>query len=137
MADKTEVSKDKKILTPLTRARGLGSAGSGSGHWMAQRLTALSNLFLLIWLLYSLLILPLPDYGAISLWIKQPHNTILLTLCVCSLFRHAFLGVEVIIEDYVHHTGAKLCGLIAAKFMFFALVAVCLVSILAAAFSSV
>ena len=88
--------------TGIGRVRGLGSAKHGSQHWWRQRLTAGSNLLLLIWLLVSLLRLPLYDYRALVLWLSSPWGSVPLILATISVFYHLRLGLQVVIEDYQH-----------------------------------
>lgn len=113
--------KRKSIQTPLARARGLGSAKDGTKHWLNQRLTAIANIFLLLWLINSFLALPLSDHDIVTQWLSKPWNAILMILTVISVFTHAVLGSEVIIEDYVHNKAFKIFKLIAVKFIYFAL----------------
>ena len=88
--------------TGIGRVRGLGSAKHGSHHWWHQRLTAGSNLLLLVWLVESLLRLPLGDYRALMLWLSSPFASVPLILAVISVFYHLRLGLQVVIEDYQH-----------------------------------
>ena len=88
--------------TPIGRVRGLGAAKQGSHHWWHQRLTAGSNLFLMTWLVVSLLRLPLWDYRALALWLSSPWASVPLVLAVISVFYHLRLGLQVVIEDYQH-----------------------------------
>ena len=88
--------------TGIGRVRGLGSAKQGSHHWWHQRLTAGSNLLLLVWLVVSLFRLPLHDYRAMTLWLSSPVVAVALVLAVISVFYHLRLGLQVVIEDYQH-----------------------------------
>ncbi|MGE5723362.1 MAG: succinate dehydrogenase, hydrophobic membrane anchor protein [Sphingomonadales bacterium] len=94
--------------TPLGRVRGLGPARSGARHWWTERLTSVSTLLLLIWLLVSLLRLPGLDRGAVVEWLASPANAVAMLLLIGSSFWHIRLGMQVIIEDYVHEDGNKL-----------------------------
>lgn len=124
------MSDHKSIQSPLARARGLGSAKDGTGHWIKQRLTAVANIFLVLWVIGSLVALPLGEYDTVTQWLAKPWNAILMILAVISVFTHAVLGSEVIIEDYVHHKGFKIFKLVAVKFVYFALAVACIFSIL-------
>ena len=88
--------------TGIGRVRGLGSAHHGSRHWWHQRLTAASNLLLAVWLLVSLLRLPLANYRALVLWLQSPWASVPLILATISIFYHLRLGLQVVIEDYQH-----------------------------------
>tara|TARA_B100001750_G_C15440143_1_gene563116 strand:- start:434 stop:838 length:405 start_codon:yes stop_codon:yes gene_type:complete len=119
------------LKTPLARARGLGAAKSGVHHWMMQRMTAISNLVLGLWLLYSLVTNADLQYvaGAES-WLANPVNAIGMILFVISSFYHAVLGCQVIIEDYVHNEGFKIFKLVGQRLIFLAMAIACIFSIL-------
>ena len=96
----------KDLRTPLSRAKGLGSAKDGTEHFWHQRLTALLLIPLVLWLGFSLAALPV-EHATLVAWIRQPLATILLTLLVIAAFYHAKLGLQVIIEDYVSSHGRR------------------------------
>ena len=102
--------------TSLGRVRGLGASHHGTGHWLQQRLTALSNALLVTWFVVSLLRLPLGDYGAVVRWASNPTVAFALMLMVISVFWHLRLGLQVLIEDYVHGEATRLLALIALNF---------------------
>ena len=102
--------------TEIGRVRGLGAAKSGTHHWWLQRLTAIGNLLLVIWLIVSLLRLPNYDYATVTTWLKQPLAAVPMLLLVVSIFWHLRLGLQVLIEDYVHDAGAKVASLVALNF---------------------
>ncbi len=99
----------------LGRVRGLGAAKSGVSHWWAQRLTALALVPLAIWFVASIAALTGADHGAISAWAGSPLVAGLLILTIIATFYHGYLGFQVVVEDYVHHEGAKLAGLLVVK----------------------
>ncbi len=99
--------------TPLLRARGLGSAKEGVGHWWIQRVTAVALLPLMIWLVLALALMDSYDYFTLLAWVARPLNAILLLATALALFWHSALGLQVIIEDYVPGKGLRL-GLILA-----------------------
>ena len=88
--------------TGLGRVRGLGSAKSGSHHWWLQRVTAVGNIALVLWLIISLLRLPVADHTAMRAWLASPLAAVPMALLVINVFWHFRLGLQVIIEDYVH-----------------------------------
>ena len=88
--------------THLGRVRGLGSAHEGTHHWWHQRLTAGSNLFLMLWFLVSLARLPGYDYQSLHSWLQSPWAAIPMILLIVSVFYHFRLGLQVVIEDYQH-----------------------------------
>lgn len=119
------------LKSPLSRARGLGSAKSGTHHWVMQRITAVSNLFLTLWLLWSLVMNPQLQYlSGAEKWLAEPLNAIGMILFVISTFYHSVLGGQVIIEDYIHNEGFKLFKLIGQKLVFTAMAIACIFSIL-------
>jgi succinate dehydrogenase / fumarate reductase membrane anchor subunit len=107
-----------------------GSAHEGAGHWKLQRLTAIANVPLVLWFVISMVRLTGADYGQVSIWLGQPINTILMVLLVVSTFWHARLGIQVVLEDYVHHEGIHVGSLVLLNLGAIALAASCLVAIL-------
>jgi succinate dehydrogenase / fumarate reductase membrane anchor subunit len=110
-----------KLRAPLAKVRGLGSAKEGTHHWWAQRLTAIALVPLSLWFIYSLVCMTTRDYMAAIGWLQSPMTSTLLILFVFSLFYHAQLGMQVVIEDYVGNEALKITSIIVLKFvMFFA-----------------
>ena len=99
--------------TPIKRVRGLGSAHHGAHHWLVQRFTAIGNLVLSIWLIASIIGLPDLGYATVSKWLAQPVAATAMILLVISTFWHARLGLQVLIEDYLHNSGTKFAALAA------------------------
>jgi succinate dehydrogenase / fumarate reductase membrane anchor subunit len=104
------------LRTPLARARGLGAAHNGTHHWWAQRLTAIALLALVLWFAVSVTALATATYAEAAAWLGRPYNAILMLALIGVLFHHMQLGLQVVIEDYVHGHGWKFAGLIAVKF---------------------
>ncbi len=102
--------------TPLGRARGLGSARQGTGHWWAQRLTAIALAPLCLWFVAGIIGLVGAGHGAAVAWIASPVNAVLLVLLILAVFHHGQLGLQVVIEDYVHTEWRKITLIIAVKF---------------------
>lgn len=102
--------------TPLARARGLGSAREGAGHWWAQRLTAIALVPLCLWFVAGIIGLIGAGHGAALAWIASPLNAVLLVLLVLAVFHHGQLGLQVVIEDYVHTEWQKITLIVAVKF---------------------
>ncbi len=105
--------------TSLARVRGLGSAREGSHHWLAQRLTALANAGLVVWLLVSLVRLDLGSFNDVRSWAAQPMVAFALILAILSIFWHLRLGLQVLIEDYLHGNATRLAALVALNFYAF------------------
>lgn len=95
------------IRTPLAKARGLGSAHSGTEHWWLQRLTAVALIPLAIWMVYSALSVMLTDSNGVVSWLQSPVQALLLGAFILSGCWHGKLGMQVIVEDYVHNNAAR------------------------------
>ncbi len=100
---------------PSGRAGGSGSAKEGAGHWWAQRLTAIALVPLTIWFVASMAMLAGKSHGAVVAWLGAPLNAILLALLLAIAFYHAWLGLEMVIEDYVHTKWRHVGTMIAMK----------------------
>ncbi len=95
------------LKSPLGRALGRGSAHNGSGHWRAQRLTALAILPLGLWFALAVLRLPAFDYHTVDAWLAAPGHALPVLLLFLALVYHSSLGLQVVVEDYVHHAGLR------------------------------
>ena len=121
--------------SPIGRVRGLGSAKSGAGHWWHERLTSVSTLVLFVWLLVSLLRLPSLDHGADTEWLSSPIAAEPMLLLIVSTFWHQKLGLQVILEDYVHEEGLKLFSITLLNFFAIGAGALAFFSVLKIAFA--
>jgi len=99
------------MINPLAKVRGLGSAKEGTHHWIAQRMTAVALVPLSLWFVASLICLVGADLAAVKAWIASPINAVLMILTLVAGFHHAQLGLQVVIEDYVHGHAAKIGAL--------------------------
>lgn len=97
-----ESATPRDFRTPVGRARGLGSAKSGTGHFWWQRVTAIALIPLVAWLLGTLVSLVGADLDTVRAVLAKPWNAILLSLFLIATFWHAKLGLQVVIEDYIH-----------------------------------
>ncbi|HWL69920.1 MAG TPA: succinate dehydrogenase, hydrophobic membrane anchor protein [Geminicoccus sp.] len=116
--------------TPLARARGLGSAKEGVHHWKLQRITAISELILELWLVFQLIRMAGSGYSEWLSWFGSPLNASLLALWIISVFYHTKLGLQVVIEDYVHRPATKIAAHVALNLVAVALAVTALVSII-------
>ena len=105
------------LWTHLARARGLGSARDGLKHWWAQRLTAIALIPLVVWFAISLVMLSGADYDIARAWIGSPLVMVLLILTIVIGLQHGQLGLQVVIEDYIHGDGWKLALIVIVKFI--------------------
>lgn len=124
------------MRSPTVLVRSRGSARAGVAHWKAQRLTALANVPLVLWFVFSAVGLAGADHAAVAAWLAAPINATLMLLLILSAFHHARLGLQVVVEDYVHHEGYRLAALIAITFAVFLLGGLCVVSVLKVALGS-
>jgi len=106
--------------TSIGRVRGLGASHSGSHHWLIIRYTAIGSLLLTVWLGVSLLLLPNFDYPTVREWLARPVPATALALFIIANIWHARLGLQVVIEDYVHEDANKFATLVALNLFAFA-----------------
>lgn len=88
--------------SPIARARGLGSAKEGVEHWWAERVSAVALVPLTIWFAASIIAVAGNDHAAFVAWIGSPLSSVCMVLLLIALFYHMALGLQVVIEDYVH-----------------------------------
>jgi succinate dehydrogenase / fumarate reductase membrane anchor subunit len=125
------------LRSPVGRVLGLGSAGEGSGHWWTQRVSSVALVLLGLWFVFSLLRMPDVSYGAVTGWIGSPVNAVLLALLIGTMVYHSMLGVQVVVEDYVSHHGAKIVTLLLLNFLHYVLAALGIFAVLRIALGSV
>jgi succinate dehydrogenase / fumarate reductase membrane anchor subunit len=105
------------LRTPLGKVLGLGSAKDGTGHFWGQRLSGVGLLILGLWFIYAILTIPGFTHAEALTFIGAPLNGVLLLLLVVTMSYHSSLGVQVVIEDYVHGHALKLASLIISRFV--------------------
>jgi succinate dehydrogenase / fumarate reductase membrane anchor subunit len=105
------------LQSPLGRVLGLGSAKDGTGHWWAQRVSAVALIPLTLWFMFSLLALPALDYATVKVWLSFPLSSFLALLLVAVSTYHSYLGTTEVIEDYVHSAGMKVLSLLLLRFV--------------------
>lgn len=103
------------LRAPLGRVRGLGSAKSGTHHFWVQRVTAIALIPLSLWFIYAVLSLVGADHATVSSWLQSPINAVLMILLLLATFHHLQLGLQVVIEDYIHGEGTKIASLMFLK----------------------
>ncbi len=120
--------------SPLARAIGLGSAKAGSRHWLAERVSAVALIPLTLWFVASVIAHTRSDYADVLLWLGAPFTVVCMILLLLALFHHTALGLQVVIEDYVH-SGAKYPAVIASRLGCYGLAVTGIVVLLRIAFS--
>ena len=111
----------QRMRSPLGRAIGLGSAKEGVDHWWAQRLSAVALIVLGLWFVASIIAMAGADRAAVVAWLHNPLAAILTLLLIGAVFYHAALGVQVVIEDYIHNELVKIPSLVAMRLLCLAL----------------
>ncbi len=116
--------------TPYSRVKGLGSAQSGTEHFWAQRVTGLANLVLLVFLIYSVIRLAGEPLEYVRAYFASPVVAVLASLFAVSATYHMRIGMQVIIEDYIHKESSKLVLLILNTFLAVAVALTCVIAII-------
>jgi succinate dehydrogenase / fumarate reductase membrane anchor subunit len=105
------------MRSPLGRAIGLGSAKQGVEHWWRQRVTALALVPLTLWFVIAVIGLVGADHAAFVAWVRNPMVALFLVLLLVATFYHAALGLQVVIEDYVHGEAMRLAALLVMRLL--------------------
>lgn len=123
-----------EMRSSLARVQGLGAAKEGPHHWWVQRATAVALVPLSIWFVISMLGLLGADHATFVAWSSTFGNLVLMILFVAALFQHAQLGVQVVIEDYVHSVPGRVAGIMLVRFAAIAGAASSIIALLLVAF---
>lgn len=105
------------LQSPLSRVLGSGSAKEGTEHWWQQRVTAVALLILGLWFAIAIVGLDSFDRVAVAAWAASPFNAIMLLLLAVTLAWHSLLGIQVVVEDYVHGPALKVFSIVLNKFV--------------------
>lgn len=111
------IFSQKQLRTPLKSARGLGSAKDGTHHFVVQRVTAIALIFLCLYVIGLIVSWIGGDYASVRASVAHPCNAVLLSAFVVAMFWHAKLGMQTIIEDYVHAPGLAIASQIVVVFV--------------------
>jgi succinate dehydrogenase / fumarate reductase membrane anchor subunit len=124
------------LVTPLNRVLGLGSAKDGTEHWWGQRLSAVALAILGLWFVAAIFGFDDWSYASVTAWMASPVNSVMLVLTMLTLCYHSQLGVQMIVEDYVHGTALKILVLIASTFAHVVLAVAGVLAVLKLAFGA-
>jgi succinate dehydrogenase / fumarate reductase membrane anchor subunit len=127
---------EARIRTPLARARGLGSAKSGTEHFWLMRVTAVANIVLVAWLTWQIVCLAGADYGTVKASLRSPAIALPMLLFVLAGMMHMRLGMQTIIEDYVSSEGCKVIALMLNTFFTIAVGLTCIFAVLKLSFGA-
>lgn len=94
--------------TPLGKVRGLGASGHGGHHWLEERFTSVALVVLALWLIFSMIMLPVLDYATLKEWLGSAWGAIPMTLLIVTAFKHGLDGLKVAVDDYVHDEGNRI-----------------------------
>ncbi len=122
------------LRTDLAKVRGLGSAKEGSAHWWSQRVTAVALVPLIFWFVASIISLVGAQQAVVQAWVATPWVSVLLILLCIAMFHHLQLGMQVILEDYIHVEWLKIASVMIIKFLAVALLLASIFAILKVAF---
>lgn len=125
------MTKNKdRIQSPLAKARGLGSSHEGAHHWLAERVLAAAIVPLILWLVWSMIDLRGKSYWEFTQWLTKPWNAALMILFIAGVFKHAVMGLQVVLEDYVSCHGSRMIQIAIVKMAFAFMAAASIFSIL-------
>lgn len=130
------MSKNNSIVSPLAKAKGLGSSHHGTGHKLAHNITTLTNIPLVAWIIYSIYSLRNATYEEFTIWMSHPVSIIVTILFVISTLKHFTLELQVVYEDYISCKCLRMIKVIGMKLLFLAIGVATIVSILKLALTS-
>ena len=128
--------KQDKLRSEMSTVRGLGAAHDGTHHYIVQRVTAIALVPLVLWFVYSVICQIGADYASFTAWLGSLHVATLMVLLIIATFWHAALGLQTVVEDYVHCHAMKIASLLAIKLGCFALAVAGILSVLKIAFQA-
>jgi len=130
MANPGDTPRVDMMRSPLGRARGLGAARAGSGHWWAQNITAVALVPLSLWFICGMIRMIGASRADVMDWLSRPLPMVLMLVLIVATFHHMQLGVQEVIEDYVRTPARKLASLLLLKGAAILLALLCIVSVL-------
>ncbi len=124
------------LQTPLHRVQGLGASHSGTGHFWRQRITAIALVPLGLWFTFAILGLVGTNEVAILSFLAHPWNALLMAAFATTMLYHMSLGLQVVVDDYVHGTGMKIFCLLLIRFVMIATTVTCIFALIRIAAST-
>jgi succinate dehydrogenase / fumarate reductase membrane anchor subunit len=124
------------LQTPLHKVRGLGASHSGTGHFWRQRITAVALVPLGLWFTFAILGLIGTNEVAILSFLAHPWNALLMAAFATTMLYHMSLGLQVVVDDYVHSTGMKIFCLLLIRFVMIATTVTCIFALIRIAAST-
>jgi succinate dehydrogenase / fumarate reductase membrane anchor subunit len=124
------------LQTPLHKVQGLGASHSGTGHFWRQRVTALALVPLGLWFTFAILGLVGTNEVVILSFLAHPWNALLMAAFAAILLYHMSLGLQVVVDDYVHNTGLKIFSILLIRFVVIAAISTCLFALIRIAAST-
>ena len=124
------------LQTPLHRVQGLGASHSGTGHFWRQRITALALVPLGLWFTFEMVGLAGTNEVAVLSFLAHPWNALLMAAFASILLYHMSLGLQVVVDDYVHGAGARIFCLLLIRFVVIATISTCLFALIRIAAST-
>lgn len=125
-----------ELRSQLGRVRGLGASHEGAHHFWVQRITGIALVPLVIWFVLSASSVVGADLVTFKAWVGTHYNPVLLVMLIVAMFYHAQLGLQVVIEDYVHGEGVKIASLILVKFAIYLIGACAVFAVIRLTFGS-
>ncbi len=104
------------LRSPLGRVLGLGTAKDGTSHWWGQRVSGAALVVLGLWFAVAIAVMPGRAHAEAASFIGEPLHAVLLMLLTVTMAYHSYLGVQVVIEDYVRGHGLKIASLVLSRF---------------------
>lgn len=125
------------LNSAVGRGSDKGSAKHGVDHWWAQRVTAVALVLLSVWFVVSLLSIPTINYATVTAWMSRGWNTVPLVALILVAAQHSYLGLRVVVEDYVHNPDRRIAILLLLRFVHTLVAAAAVIAVFEVAFGGV
>lgn len=114
----SSANRNNKFMSPLAKARGLGSTQDGARHWLNERIAAALLLPMVVWVVYSVLVLRGASYEQFIAWMQNPLHALGMVVFFITSFYHAAMGLQVVMEDYISCHAMRLVKIVITKIVF-------------------